>query len=311
MGTVFELFLVGDDREYLRDAAAEALEAVVQVEAQLSHYRPDSDIVDLNLRASFGPVRVEPTLFRLIAHLVRLSTSTGGAFDFTMGPLIRCWGFFRGTGSLPDPAALREALRRVGSSRLCVNEEEYTVRFPEEGMELHLGGVGKGCGVDAAVEVLRRLRIEGALVHGGTSTVYALGSAPGQAGWVVGLCDPEDRERRLGVVRLRDAALSTSGDYEQFFEMGGRRFSHILDPRSGWPAEGVRSATVLAPNATDSDALSTAAFVLGEREVRRQWATWPATAALFVTEPVDGGNHEVATLGVLDWIRDCGSANVG
>jgi thiamine biosynthesis lipoprotein len=263
MGTEFQAVLAGEDPDFLRDAGSGALDEVERLEERLSHYRTDSEICDLNLRAPFGPVRLEPGLFRLIERAVRLSEATDGAFDPTAGPLVKCWGFFRGQGRFPDARAVAEARERVGVHLLELDADAFTIRYRRPGVELHLGAIGKGYAVDLAVASLRAVGIEAALVHGGTSTVYALGAPPGAAAWEVGLCDPGNREQRLAVIPLRDRALSTSGDYEQFFEWEGKRFSHILDPRTGRPAAGVRSATVLADNATDTDALSTAAFVEG------------------------------------------------
>ncbi|HTE18646.1 MAG TPA: FAD:protein FMN transferase, partial [Armatimonadota bacterium] len=282
MGTEFEAVLVGPDADYLRDAAAQALDEVERLDERLSHYRADSEITDLNLRAAHEPVRLEPSLFALLARAVALCAATDGAFDCTAGPLVRCWGFFRGEGSMPSEDALRAARERVGSGLLQLDRENYTVRFAREGVQVHLGAFGKGYAVDVVVETLRQLRVEAALIHAGTSTVYALGAPPGAEGWDVGLRDPRDPERRLGVVSLRDRALSTSGDYEQFFEVDGRRYSHVLDPRTGFPAAGMASATVLGENAADTDALSTAAFVLGESGARRLWERFPGIGVVLV-----------------------------
>jgi thiamine biosynthesis lipoprotein len=302
MGTEFQAILAGPDPDYLRDAGNQALDEVERLEERLSHYRADSEICDLNLRAPHEAVLLEPSLFALVSRAVELSRATGGAFDCTAGPLVKCWGFFRGQarmgqGKMPEPADIEEARRRVGSELLELDAAERTVRFRREGVELHLGAIGKGYAVDQAVRVLRELRIEAALVHGGTSTVYALGSPPGAEGWEVGFCDPADRERRLGVITLRDRALSISGDYEQFFEAGGRRYSHILDPRTGWPAQGVRSAAVLADNATDTDALSTAAFVVGVEGARALCERFSGIGAVLVPEPASEGPPEVVLLG--------------
>jgi thiamine biosynthesis lipoprotein len=143
--------------------------------------------------------------------------------------------------------------------------------------------------------------VESAVVHGGTSTIYALGSPPGAEAWEIGLCDPGNRERRLGVIALRDRALSTSGDYEQFFEVDRKRYSHILDPRTGYPAGGVRSATLLADNATDTDALSTAAFVLGAEKTRRFLEGHPGLGAVIVPESGSGDEQSVVILGDVDF----------
>lgn len=302
MGTEFQVILAGSDAERLRTAGNDALDEVERLEERLSHYRPDSEICDLNLRAPYGPVLLEPSLFKLLSRALELSHATEGAFDPTAGALVRCWGFFRGRGSTPDPEAVGEALDRTGYHLVELNAAERTARFRREGVQLHLGAIGKGCAVDLAAAALRELRIESALIHGGTSTVYALGAPPGREGWDVGLCHPSDRGARLGVIRLRDRALSTSGDYEQFFEVGGRRFSHILDPRTGFPAQGTRSATVLAESAADTDALSTAAFVLGEEGSRRLCERFPGIGIVLVPASGSGEDRPVVVMGSVDLI---------
>lgn len=297
MGTEFEAILVGGPADYLRDAGNQALDEVERLEERLSHYRRDSVITDLNHRAAYGPVRLEASLYHLLARALALSAETDAAFDPTMGALIRCWGFFRGHGRLPGAEEVAAARERVGVRHLVLDAAEQTVHFLRDGVEVHLGAIGKGYAVDAAVRVLRELRILAALVHGGTSTVYGLGAPPGSDAWEVGLCDPSRRDRRLGVIALRDRALSTSGDYEQFFEVDGRRFSHILNPRTGWPAEGVRSATVLADTATDTDALSTGVFVNGIRGARELCAARAEAGVVLVPEGGAPGRPPVLMLG--------------
>ncbi|MGV3722766.1 MAG: FAD:protein FMN transferase [Actinomycetota bacterium] len=307
MGTEFQVFLVGPDPDQLSDVAHHVLDEVEGVEARLSHYRADSEISDLNLRAAYEPVLMERSVFDLVRRCVEFSERSHGAFDVTTGPLIRCWGFFRGEGRLADSGAVQEALKSVGSRLLELNAEERTIRFKREGVQVHLGGVGKGYAVDEVVEWLRRLGVEAALVHGGTSTVYALGAPPGEDAWRVGLCDPNDRTKRLGVVKLRDRALSTSGDYEQFFEVAGKRYSHILDPRTGFPAAGKRSATVVADNATDTDALTTAAFVLGEEGARDLLASYPGIGVILATGPGSDESAEIVVMGEVALNQDDGS----
>lgn len=307
MGSEFQVILVGSDREHLGEVAHYVLDEVEALEARLSHYRPDSEISDLNVRAAFEPVLMEWSVFNLLRRCVELSENTDGAFDCTAGPLIRCWGFFRGQGKLAEPEAVQEALTVVGSRLLELDPAERTVRFQREGMQVHLGGIGKGYAVDETVTWLRRLGVEAALVHGGTSTIYALGAPPGQDAWEIGLRDPSDPEQRLGVVRLRDQALSTSGDYEQFFEVDGRRYSHILDPRTGYPAVGMRSATVVAESATDTDALSTAAFVLGAEAARQLWERYPGTGAVLVPARGRNDSTEIVVLGDVDFTPRDGS----
>jgi FAD:protein FMN transferase len=284
MGTEFEAFLAGADLDYLRDAGNQALDQVETLEERLSHYRADSEIGDLNNRAAAGPVRVSPWMFQVLRRAVDLAEFTRGAFDPTMGALLAVWGYHRGRGRMPEPGEIANASTRCGYQHLELSEIDSTVRFRKEGLMLNLGAFGKGLAVDRMVEVLRELRVEAALVHGGTSTLYAMGAPPGEEAWEVGLADPSDPEKRLGTIRLRDRALSTSGDYRQFFEHEGTFYSHILDPQTGWPARGSRSATVLAGSAADSDALSTGLFVRGAAEAERLILERSGVGAILVSE---------------------------
>lgn len=285
MGTRFQVMLCGSNADYLEDVGHLALDEVERLESQLSHYRSDSDVCDLNTWAQYRPVLVEPGLFNLLELAVRLSDTTEGAFDCTAGPLVKCWGFFRGRGSMPAEADIAEARSRVGSGLLELSSEARTVQFRKEGVEVHLGAIGKGYAVDAMAAILREYNVCAALLHGGGSTIYALGAPPGEEYWEIGIRDPRSEDRRLGVVRLKDRALSTSGDYEQFFEANGRRYSHILDPRTGWPAQGLWSAAVTAESATVTDALSTAAFVLGTDGTRSLMDRYPGIGAVLIPDP--------------------------
>lgn len=285
MGTEFEVIAAGQDAAYLEAAANEALDEIERLEARLSHYEADSEICDLNLRAPYEEVLVSPDLFQLLEEAVAYSRASWRAFDPAAGALIRCWGFFRGEGRMPGQSEIDQALQRTGSQLLGLNPATRTVRFATEGVQVHLGAIGKGCAVDAAAGSLRRNGVASALVHGGRSTIYAIGGPPGEEEWEVGLKDPSGGERRAGFFRLRDRALSTSGDYEQFFTWEGRRYSHLLDPRTGWPARGTRSATVLGDSATATDALSTAAFVLGAGGAEDLLRQFPRMGCAVISEP--------------------------
>ena len=296
MGAEFQVILGGDDPSFLETAAGEALDQIERLEERLSHYLPDSEICDLNRRAAAEPVLLEPSLLDLLQRAQSFFDESEGAFDCTVGSLIKCWGFFRGQGGMPTPEAVEEARGRAGGRWMEIDSIERTVRFRRP-LEVHLGAIGKGYAVDLAIESLKLLGVEAALVHGGTSTVYALGAPPGQEAWAVGVRDPRDAKKRMGVVRLRDRALSISGDYEQYFEYEGCRYSHILDPRTGWPARGTWSAAALGESATDTDALSTAAFVLGEAGTRRLAERYPSMGWIVIPEPESGSEPEIVVLG--------------
>jgi thiamine biosynthesis lipoprotein len=261
MACRFEMTLPAEDPRGTEDALA-ALDLVDRLEAQLSVYRADSAVSDLNRRAAMAPVRVDPHLFALLRRAARLSALTDGAFDPTAGPLVRCWGFFERAGAVPEPAGLADALARTGIRQLHFGRDR-TVTFARQGVELNLGGIGKGYALDRAGRLLRRRGRRCALLNGGSSSVLAIGHPPDQDRWIIGLRDPARRERRWALLRLADAAVATSGVAEQSFVADGRRYGHLLDPRSGQPVDGRLSVTVVASCAAEADALATAFFVGG------------------------------------------------
>jgi FAD:protein FMN transferase len=266
MAAEFEVVVRAGQYPQATEAALAALDEVERLEERLSVFRPTSEVSRINEFAASGPVEVAAELFELIELAVRLHRETGGALDVTAGPLSEVWGFARGQGAAPEPAQIAEALARTGSDKLELDAARRTVRFRVPGVWINLGAIGKGYAVDRAAAVLAAQGIEDFMVHGGQSSVVARGSssaADGQAGWAVGVHDPLGGERRLGEVRLMDRALGTSGSQRQFFMHGGRRLGHVLDPRTGWPAEGLLAATVVAPTAAEADGLSTAMFVMG------------------------------------------------
>jgi thiamine biosynthesis lipoprotein len=277
MATRFELVLHGEDPVLLRAAGEEALAEIERLEARLSLFRPTSAISHLNAFAAERPVRVEPRLFDLLRHSQRLSVETGGAFDITVAPLMRCWGFMGGTGRMPAPEALAEARAKVGMHLVELDEAGFTVRFARPGVMLDLGAIGKGYALDCAVEILREAGVTSALLHGGTSTVFGLGRPPDGDAWPVAIQKPatsaeiaeaqrtgrDEPPATLAVVKLSDEALSVSAVWGKFFSDAGKTYGHVIDPRVGAPTEHAVLAAVAIPSATESDALSTALLTLG------------------------------------------------
>ena len=245
-------------------AARQALDEVDKLEDQLTIFRESSEVSFINREAAAGPVCVEQSLFSLLLLCRELCRETGGAFDITSGPLSRCWGFLRRQGRIPEPEEIEEAIAVVGGDKLLFDCESRSIRFARPGVEINLGSVGKGYALDRIAAMMRK-RVRAALLSAGSSSIRAIGG--GDDGWTVGVRHPGDKERRLAVARLRDAALSTSGSEEQFFEYGGKRYGHIIDPRTGRPADAIASVTVIASSPTVgaavTDALATAFYVGG------------------------------------------------
>jgi thiamine biosynthesis lipoprotein len=263
MATRFELVLHGPNSTRLRAAGEAALKEVERLEAQLSLYRPTSEIARVNALAARESVRVSPSVFRLLQHARQLQIESGGAFDITVAPLVRCWGFMHGTGHMPDPVEIEVARSHSGMAHVMLDEENYSVRFDREGVMIDLGAIGKGYAIDCAAETLREAGVFSALLHGGTSTVYGLGAPPDADGWKIAITPPPDQPPRETAVVLRDNALSVSAVWGKCFEAAGKKFGHVIDPRTGWPVNNAVQAAVLLPSATETDALSTALLVVG------------------------------------------------
>ena len=253
-------------------AATEALDEIDRLESRLTVFRDSSEVSFVNSEAAKIAVEVSQELFDLLTLCKRLYEATNGAFDITSGPLTRCWGFLRRQGRLPSQDEIDQAMLFVGSDKLLLDDTARSVRFACQGMEINLGSIGKGYALDSAADVMLT-RISTALLNAGSSSMRAIGRGEHGDGWFVGLRNPRSKLRRLGVLRLRDCALSTSGSEEQFFEHQGQRYSHIIDPRNGWAASGVTSVSVVAPTAAISDALATAFFVGGRKLAERYCET--------------------------------------
>ena len=225
---------------------------------------PTAKFRRINRTAAAGPVEVEPRLFALLELAMRLCRETGGAYDITSAPLWEAWGFARRAGAVPDPQQLAEALGRVGGQFVELDGGRRTVRFLREGVKLNLGSIGKGYAADRCGQSLCAAGVHDFLINADGSSVLARGEPTAPAGhWLIGVRHPTLAAQRLGELRLRDQAVGTSGTQFQSFYHRGRRYGHMLDPRTGWPAEALLSATVLAPTAALADALSTAFFVMG------------------------------------------------
>jgi len=263
MGTTYSVIAYDEDAQRLEMAVAEAFEEVDRIEALLSNYRKDSEWSRINREAGNAPVRVTTEMFRFLSACLDYSSRSNGAFDITVGPLVKTWGFYSRAGRLPHRAEIRAALARVGYRGIELDEEARTVRFLTQGMEIDPGGIGKGYTVDRMVNVLSAAGITSAFVSAGNSSIYALGAPPGAKGWTVKLRDPRSKEETVAEVILTDESISTSGDYERFFRAGGTLYSHIFDPTTGYPASGTLSVSVVAPKTTDSEAWTKPVFIRG------------------------------------------------
>jgi thiamine biosynthesis lipoprotein len=280
MACRFEVTLAGEDARHA-GAAHAALAEAGRLEDTWTVFRETSLVSDLNRRAADGPVAVDAELFALLARCRDLHAEVEGAFDITSTPLSRCWGFLARDGRVPSAEEIAVARARVGMDAVELDAQRRTVRFRRPGLSLNLGAIGKGAAVDAIAAQLRRAHVRHALVSAGASSIVAVGGRG--RGWAVDLCS-RSPQARIARVWLRNVSLSTSGAGEQFIEAGGRRYGHLIDPRTGQPADGLRSVTVITADGAAADALSTAFFIGGAELARRYCDAHPGVLALVTPE---------------------------
>ena len=271
LGTFVTITAYGENREGVNAAVSASFEEFRRIDSLMSIHRADSELSRLNARADAGPVVVSPDLFRVITKAQEIAGETEGSFDVTIRPLADLWGFIWKEYRRPTAEQLNKVLPQVNYRLVQLDAEKRTVHFREAGVSLDLGGIAKGYAVDCAIEKLRSLDVTNAMVKAG-GDLRVIGAPPGQTNWIVQLEDPR-KEGRRSKVRLRDAALSTSGNYENYFEIGGVRYSHILNPRTGWPVQGIAACTVIAPTCMESDAMATACFVHGVEQSLEKFGT--------------------------------------
>ena len=268
MGAMYSIVLYGIDRSKMEAAADAAFDEVGRLDAMLSNYRAESEWSNVNRHAAEAPVKLSPELFELLSACVAYSRESEGAFDISVGPLMKLWGFYKGSGRLPGQAEVAAALPEVDYRHIHLDAAAQSIWFDRSGVELDPGGIGKGYAVDRMVDVLRREGVRIALVAAADSSIYGMGAPPTEPrGWRVGIKDPRNARRTVAEVFLKDMSISTSGSSEKFFRAEGRVYAHIMDPRTGYPAQGSLSVSVIAPRTIDSEAWAKPYFVNG-----RLWA---------------------------------------
>jgi FAD:protein FMN transferase len=289
MWTKFEIIAYGPDRARLAEAADAAFDEIDRLDRQMSNYSDASELTYINRNAAHQDVIVEKELFDLLTLSIDYSKTMDGAFDITVGPLMKTWGFFDNKGRVPEEAELKSVMERVGFKHVVLNQRTHTIRFDREGVELDLGGVAKGYAVDRAVEILRASGVTSAFITSGSSSICAIGAPPGQKAWRVEVNDPLDRSHKLEAIDLKDRSISTSGCHEKTFDSGGKTYCHIMDPRIGRPIEGLLSATIVTPSGVEAEALSKALMVMGVEKARAFLKTRPqARAILYYSQPESG-----------------------
>ncbi|MCI0663439.1 MAG: FAD:protein FMN transferase, partial [Acidobacteria bacterium] len=288
MACTYTIVVYGHREQDLGRIVNAAFDEVDRIDRLMSHYKPESPLSEINREAAKRPVKVERELFDFISECINYSRESDGAFDITVGPLMKAWGFFRGEGRMPTDAEIAKARDGVGYQHVKLDDKAGTVLFDMAGVELDLGGIAKGYAVDRAVTLLKQHGIERALINACGSTIYGLGAPPNEKTWEVQIQDPVDQSKVATTVRLNNQALSVSGSYVKFFEIDGVRFSHIMDPRTGRPVQGLLSVAVITGSGRAGDALDNVFYVWGVDKSKKDWRRFSADELIFFLP--DAGN---------------------
>ncbi len=275
MGTMVEITVIPPDEQ----AIEAAFEEMKKVDALMSTYKENSEVSILNRE---GENHLSAETLQVIREAINFSEITGGAFDITCKPLINLWKKAKKEQVIPSPQEIKEALSLVGYEKILL--EGDMIRFEQKGMQIDLGGIAKGYAVDRAIEALRKNGIRRALVNAG-GDLYALGNGPGDEKWQVGIQDPREEDKLLDIIKVKDVGVATSGDYQRYFTIEGKRLSHIVNPKTGQTVQDVpMSVTVIALHATTTDALATGVFVLGPQKGMELIESLPQVEGMIVSE---------------------------
>ncbi len=283
MAATWTLYVYAQSSDRAAGASDAAFDEVDRLEELLSNYRETSELSRINRLAARETVTTDPETFRFLTEAQHWSAVSDGAFDLTVGALMKGWGFFRKAGEVPTAAQMETLRAETGWTKVHLDPAARGVRFSAPGVELDPGGIGKGFAVDAALRVLRDNGVERAELSAGSSTIGAMGAPPGKPGWPVVVHDPSQPLREVSTVVLRDETLSTANCVEKNFTLGGHLYCHIMDPRTLRPVDGVLQVTVVDPSGTASDALSNVLFVNTPAQDRRLLEMLPHDRALVVT----------------------------
>jgi len=263
MGNRFEISAATPDADFAETCIDAAIDEISRIEPLLTTFAPDSQTNQINAQAGVAPVVVDQEVFALIGRSLKLSALTQGAFDITYGSIDkRLWNFDTSMTALPDRETARQSVQLINYRNVLLNEADHSVFLREKGMRIGFGGIGKGYAAERARYVMARLGITSGVVNA-AGDLTAWGTQPSGEPWTVGIADPNTRQTAFSKLSISGFAVATSGDYEKYVLIGGKRYSHTIDPRTGYPVTGLKSVTILAPNAELADALATPVMVMG------------------------------------------------
>ncbi len=265
MGNRFELSVVWQNETEAMHLIEQAVEEIRRIEKLLTTYSEDSQTSLINQQAGIAPVKVDREVFELIRRSQKISAVTQGAFDITYGSVDkRLWNFDKNMTALPDADTARQSVHLINYQNVILDEEACTVFLKKPGMRIGFGGIGKGYAAEQAKSVLKSLGVTSGIVNA-SGDLTAWGHQPNGQEWTIGIADPDAARRPFSYLSITDMAIATSGNYEKYVMIGGKRYSHTIDPKTGLPVTGIKSVTIISPNAEIADAMATPVMIMGIR----------------------------------------------
>lgn len=263
MGNQFTLTVVANDETWARERMKEAVAEIRRIEKLLTTFNETSQTARINSAAGIAPVSVDKEVFDLILRSLKISALTQGAFDITYGSLDkRFWNFDLGMTQLPDQATAKESVRLINWRNVLLDESRYTVFLKEKGMRIGFGGIGKGYAADRARQLLQSAGVRSGIVNA-SGDLVTWGNQLNDQPWTIGIAAPDQIRMPFSSLEVSNMAIATSGNYEKYVTIEGRRYSHTIDPKTGFPTTGVKSVTIICPSAELADALATPVMVMG------------------------------------------------
>lgn len=283
MGSSFDVSIVAENEALAENYIQQVFEEVIRIDLLISDWKPNSQISEVNKNAGIKPVKVDKEVFDLTKRALQFSEITNGAFDITVASMDKIWSFDGLMDELPTNEAIQKSIENLGYKNVILNESESTIFLSKKGMKIGFGATGKGYAADKGRELMLKLGIKGGIVNA-SGDLASWGRQPDRKSWLIGLRNPFKNGAILRTFPVRDAAMCTSGDYQKFALIDGVRYSHIINPKTGIPATGLTSVTVLGPEAETGNAFSTSIMVLGAEAGLQLLQNYPDYACLIITE---------------------------
>ncbi|UEG49913.1 FAD:protein FMN transferase [Ferruginibacter lapsinanis] len=263
MGNRFEISVVSEDALWADERIEEAIEEIMRIEKLLTTYSEDSQTNQININAGIAAVKVDKEVFDLIQRSIKISDITQGAFDITYGSIDKSlWNFDKNMTSLPDATTAKKLVRLINYRNVILNDVDCTVFLKEKGMRIGFGGIGKGYAAERAKFILKQSGVESGIVNA-AGDLTAWGNQPDGNPWTIGIANPDAPQHAFSYLDITNMAIATSGNYEKFILIDGKKYSHTIDPKTGLPVTGIKSVTIISPNAEVADAMATPVMIMG------------------------------------------------